>query len=690
VLNSLLSELPVGDTVYCLGRALVLGILVSSEALLTRHRRVGFERHLILFSAFLFLMGAELLGAFAGLDSTNRAFWSQVGIWVWYPVLSAVALFGIAFSFDFVRVKRSLKPGPECRERIRAHSRWFLIVSGTVLAVGALLMGASFPGKAVPTSYDEMGRASFLLHGIQVAAMVTLAWKVRLARGIWLNDLESRVFVIGCVAGALGAIAQIQVGPHEHLTTLAYAAFVAVLLRDNYRRSEVEAMRANEDRTARTLLFHRTTTQFKSVAGLRDLYAVLMDGLRANLDAESGAIYLLDPATRKLQPVLVQGPYPPPTPAPSAEPMIEGNPPEGWPSITPGEGIVGQVVESGVPIYIYDPADARRWYAWLATDVRSTIVLPLRSPEGVYGVVQVVNRRDGLPFSEEQLRFMGLIVEQAGLAIYNARLQEEILQRQRAEEQLKAARQIQMGLVPRRLPSIPGLSLAVNYQPAQEVGGDYYNFYPIDHDHLGIGVFDVSGKGVPGALLAAITGTFMKMAAPRSKSPAWALNEVSLALAPEMQRGMYVTACYAVLRLSTLQLTLVCAGHPDALIVRERDATCERHKPRGAAIGLLPPSRFRTVLEQETLQLEQGDTVIFFTDGVTEALNAQGEHFGIDRLMALCSAHARKGPRDMTAEVLAAIARYVGDTPQYDDMTIIALRVWPEPDTAPPLPGAPG
>jgi sigma-B regulation protein RsbU (phosphoserine phosphatase) len=285
---------------------------------------------------------------------------------------------------------------------------------------------------------------------------------------------------------------------------------------------------------------------------------------------------------------------------------------------------------------------------------------------------------------------MALTVEQAGLAIYNMRLQEEMLQRHRTEEQLKVARQIQMGLVPRQLPRIPGLSLAVDYAPAQEVGGDYYNFYPIDHDHLGVGVFDVSGKGVPGALLAAITGTFMKMAAPRSKSPAWALNEVSLALTPEIQRGMYVTACYAVLRLSTLQLTFVSAGHPDTLIIRERDANCERHKPRGAAIGLLPPNRFRAVLEQETVQLEQGDTVVFYTDGVTEAINAAGEHFGIDRLTAACSAHARKGPKEMTAEVLEAIRRHVGDTPQYDDITIIALRVWPEPDAATPLPGAPG
>lgn len=688
--NPLLNELPAGETVYCLGRALVLGILVSSEALLARHRRVGFERHLILFSAFLALMAAELLGVFAGMDPTNHAFWSQVGVWVWYPVVTSVSLFGIAFCFDFVRVRRTVPPGPACRELVRSHSRWFLIVSGSILAVGALLMGVHFRGTGLATSFNELGRAAYLLHGIQAAAMLTLIWKVRQSRGVWLSDTESSIFVMGCISGAMGAISQIAVGPHEHLTTLAYTVFVAVLLRDNYRRSEVEAMRANEDRTARTLLFHRTTTQFKSVADIRALYAALMDGLRSNLNAESGAIYLLEPALKKLQPVLVQGPYPPPTPSPSAEPMVEGNPPQGWPGVTPGDGIVGRVAETGVPIYIYDAADARRWYDWLATDVRTTIVLPLRSPEGVYGVVQVVNRLDGSAFSEEQLRFMGLIVEQAGLAIYNMRLQEEMLQRQRAEEQLKVARQIQMGLVPRQLPRIPGLSLAVDYAPAQEVGGDYYNFYSIDHDHLGIGVFDVSGKGVPGALLAAITGTFMKMAAPRSKSPAWALNEVSLALAPEMQRGMYVTACYAVLRLSTLQLTFVSAGHPDTLIVRERDANCERHKPRGAAIGLLPPNRFRTVLEQETVQLEQGDTVVFYTDGVTEAMNGQGEHFGIDRLTAACSAHARKGPKEMTAEVLAAIQRHVGDTPQYDDITIIALRVWPEPDATTPLPGAPG
>jgi sigma-B regulation protein RsbU (phosphoserine phosphatase) len=249
------------------------------------------------------------------------------------------------------------------------------------------------------------------------------------------------------------------------------------------------------------------------------------------------------------------------------------------------------------------------------------------------------------------------------------------VERQRTQEQLKVARQIQLSLTPRQLPEIPGLSVGTEYRAAQEVGGDYFDFYRIDHDHLGVLVLDVAGKGVPGALLMAITGTFLKMAAPRDRSPAWVLNEVNAALSAEISRGLYVTAVYGVLQISTRQFTLCSAGHPEVIVVRERDLSCEPHKPRGAALGMLRPNHFRAVLGQEIIQLEPGDTLLLYTDGVLEAMNDKGEEFGWDRLCRVAQRTARKGPRTLTSEIAKSVAKHAGAEPQYDDITVVALGI---------------
>jgi sigma-B regulation protein RsbU (phosphoserine phosphatase) len=670
------------DAVYCLGRAFVLVILASSEAVLARRKRVGFERHLILFSASGILLGAEIFGVIlACLEMLDPAD-PLLKFWVWYPILSTVGLLGLAFCFDYVRAAATHPPGPSADAAARRHARRFLIWVGLVLALGALVTSRPPHAGQAPTSVFHLDRAAYVLHGAQALAMLLLGWKALRARGLWLSRVEGRVIILGCGVGLLGAVCQMYQGPREFLTTAAFTMFVAVFLRDNYRRSELEAVRASEERTARTLLFHRITTQLKSTYDLAKLYEITMDSLLGNLGAESGAIYVAPKGSGALLPVLVHGPFPAPflmSDATRARPReirgaIEYTP------VPLGVGVLGKVAASGVPLYLYDPEDVAVRYTWPTggVEVHSTVALPLRSPEGINGVVQLVNRLDGQPFSEEDLRFMSLIVEQAGLAIYNARLHNEIVQQERNEEQLKIAHQIQIRLIPSELPSIPGISIGAEYRAAQEVGGDYFDFYRIDHDHLGIVVLDVAGKGVPGALLMAITGTLLKMATARSNSPAWVLNEVNAALSNEMRKGLYVTATYGVLRLSTLQFTMVSAGHPDVIVIRDRDLSCEKHKPRGAAIGLLKPNRFRAVMEQETIQLDVGDMLLLYTDGVIEAMNERGEQFGEERLCGTAKTFAREGARRTASEIVKAVVAHAGATPQYDDITLVALRIAPE------------
>ena len=667
------------DAVYCLGRALILGILVSSEALLAQRKRVGFEQHLILASASSLLLAAQLFVVLPGLFAHAELGLLPPGAWVWYPILTTVGLTGIAFCFDFT--------GSKSDEEMRLHSKRYLLIAGILFSVGAVLTGLQFkqPYSSVPpvppATFEQLGGIAFLLHGGQALAMLLLMWKAAHNTGTWLSATESRVFLLGCFAGLVGVVLQIRCGPREYFSTLAFTVLVAVVLRDNYRRSEMEAVHAYEDRGEKMLLFHRITTQLKSSSDLPQLYEILMDSLVSNLGAESGGIYLRSGVGGDLRPEFIHGPLPPSLPLPEWCPedlkvvrkIVRET------KVPLGEGIVGKVAQSGTPAYLYDVDDVRRHYTWGTgiIQVRSAIVLPLRSPEGIYGVVLVVNRVDGESFSEEDLRFMSLLVEQAGLAIYNARLHAERLERQRAQEQIKIARHIQLRLLPSKLPEIPGLTVGAEYSAAQEVGGDYYDLYRIDHDHLGLIVFDVAGKGVPAALLMAITATFLKMAAPRSCSPAWVLNEVNAALSGEMHRGLYVTALYAVLTISTGEIALCSAGHPDAIIVNHETLECRRLKPRGAALGLLRPNRFRMTLEQTVVVAQPGDTIILYTDGVLEARDAEGREFGEERLCAVARQCARKNARDIAKEIIVAMREHAGEEPQYDDTTVLVLQLAP-------------
>ena len=667
------------DSVYCLSRAMILGILISSEILLARRMRVRFERHVILFLSCCLLMAAELLGVVLGISGESSPPSPPSHVWVWYPIISTAGVLGLMLWFDFVRSGLSGRAGGGTGVRVRRNARYYMLGAGAIFAVGALMSTRQFAEIEPPTSLLHLGNVAYALHGVRAVVALALLWKAYAMRGKWLSRRESRAYLMGSFFLLAGAVTQVWAGPREPLTSLAFAVFVGVYLRDNYRRTEMDAVLAAEDRSAKTLLLHRVTTQLKSTFDIHKLCEILMESLLANLGAESGAVYLREERDSRLTPVLIQGRYPPPQPLPEALPddpaelrrLIKETP------VPVGRGIVGRVAETGVPHFIYNAEDAARLYEWPTgtVTVHTAIALPIRSPEAVYGVVQIVNRYGGNPFDEEDLRFASLVVEQAGQAIHSARLHAQMVERQRTEQQIKIARDIQLRLIPAELPRIPGVGIAAEYRAAQEVGGDYFDFYRIDHDHVGVVIFDVAGKGVPGALLMAITRTFLKMAAPRSTSPAWVLNEVNAALTAELRRGLFITCAYGVLRLSTLEFALCSAGHTPMLIRSERDGVCRRFKPKGIALGLVRPNRFRAALEQQIIPLQPGDTVVLYTDGVVESMNEDGEEYGEDRLCETVTACAAADPDKLVNRIADSVRGHAGTAEQYDDITIVAIRV---------------
>ncbi|MDD4171558.1 MAG: LytS/YhcK type 5TM receptor domain-containing protein [Syntrophomonas sp.] len=241
------------------------------------------------------------------------------------------------------------------------------------------------------------------------------------------------------------------------------------------------------------------------------------------------------------------------------------------------------------------------------------------------------------------------------------------------ESELKIAREIQMGIVPKIFPAFPERSEFDIYavlEPAKEVGGDLYDFFLLDDDLLCFTIGDVSGKGVPASLFMAVTKTLIKAKADRLMTPAEILAKVNDDLCEDNESCMFVTEFLGILHIPSGEVVYSNAGHNLPYLVR-RDGSIEPlAKTTGMALGVMEGIPF----EKSSFNFECGDTLLMYTDGVTEAMNSQGELFMEQRLEEILAGFGDKSVKEETAMVLNAVKEYAGEALQSDDITIVALK----------------
>lgn len=246
-------------------------------------------------------------------------------------------------------------------------------------------------------------------------------------------------------------------------------------------------------------------------------------------------------------------------------------------------------------------------------------------------------------------------------------------QKELIDGELKVAREIQMSIVPKIFPPFPTLKefdLYAILNPAKEVGGDLYDFFLIDDDHLCFSIGDVSGKGVPASLFMAVTKTLVKSKVDNHHTPEDILCAVNDELCDENQSGMFVTEFLAVLTISTGEVKYANGGHNRPYILRKNGSLQMLPKTTGIALGAME----KMVYAGECLQLNKGDALIMYTDGVTEAMNAQGELFGEKRLEAVLENNSEKPLKELTRMILDGIHQHVKDAEQSDDITILTVK----------------
>ncbi len=344
------------------------------------------------------------------------------------------------------------------------------------------------------------------------------------------------------------------------------------------------------------------------------------------------------------------------------------------------EGAVGRVAQTRRGELIRDAAADPRMVKHddPALAVRSVIVVPLGFRDRFFGVLAVTNPAGDVLFNESDFTLMSSLAEQAALALHNAEFLQLQVEKQQLDLDLSIARGIQQMLLPKQTTRLDGLEIDARYEPAQRVGGDFYDILALSETRLGVAIADVSGKGIPASLLMAIGRTALQQIAPRHVSPAQALIELNRTLMHAIAPGLYVTMIYAIIDTAANQVTIARAGHELPLLTR-RDATAGTVRvdyvaSDGVALGLAPDEIFAAAIEDRTESFASGDVLMLYTDGVTEAPNEEGKEFSGARLADLGRALAARSAREIDDGILEGVQRFTGDVPQRDDFTLVTVK----------------
>ncbi|MDE0106584.1 MAG: SpoIIE family protein phosphatase [Bryobacterales bacterium] len=240
------------------------------------------------------------------------------------------------------------------------------------------------------------------------------------------------------------------------------------------------------------------------------------------------------------------------------------------------------------------------------------------------------------------------------------------------ESELDVARRMQASILPTEFPREDRFEIHANMEPAQAVGGDFYDVQELPDGCLGMAIADVSGKGVPAALFMMSSRTLLKGAAIGSSDPATVLNTVNGVLSDDNAEMMFVTVLYAVYDPKTRTYTYASGGHDSPLVVHADGSATLLPHTGGVALGVMPGMEYQT----HSVTLEKGDTVLLYTDGVTEAQNVDGEQFGLERLREIFRDQAPEGAETATGGVFRAVREFAGGAAQFDDITCLSLSQW--------------
>ena len=302
-------------------------------------------------------------------------------------------------------------------------------------------------------------------------------------------------------------------------------------------------------------------------------------------------------------------------------------------------------------------------------ETRSELIVPLFYKGRIIGVLDLEHTRTDF-FNEEHERILTTLAAQVAIAIENARLYQAVRRQERQlERDIAMAREVQLRLLPPTAPAHPNAEMAVRFLPARTIGGDLYDFIDYGPNRTAIVLGDVSGKAAPAALFAALVSGIMRSAAVSMPEPAPMLALLNDALQERKLESQYVTLLFALWNDESRTLQVANSGAVQPILCRAGQSSTIQAE--GFPLGMFPNATY----DEFTVTTQPGDAIVFVSDGILDAENAQGEMYGEDRLAALLCAHRDHPAQQIADAILADVARFQGDHDRFDDETIIVLKV---------------
>ena len=404
-----------------------------------------------------------------------------------------------------------------------------------------------------------------------------------------------------------------------------------------------------QNRTLRTLA--NLSQEFSSILDLDELLGKIAETIRVLINYDAFSIFLVDAEKELLRHRF----------------SVRYDQRVNVDHIPLGKGITGAAVAARETVRVPNTLEDPR-YIVLHPEIRSELAIPLIVQDRVVGVLNLESRRVAC-FTEDHQRTLSLLAPQIASSVENARLYEELAAReQRMDQDLKAARKLQRVLQPREV-EIGGFQVGIRARPAREISGDVYDFFEHSEDFAVMAFGDVSGKGAAAALYGALVSGLLRTLAPRRRSPALLMQSLNEALLERKVDAQYATLLVLLWERRAGQITLCNAGAQPPIIYRDDEVL--RIRAEGVPIGLLEDRQY----EEVVYPTKPGDTILLFSDGVEDQLNAQDEEYSRARLLRTLRKHGTEPAKAIADAFFADLDAHRGDTPITDDQTVVVLKV---------------
>ena len=398
-----------------------------------------------------------------------------------------------------------------------------------------------------------------------------------------------------------------------------------------------------------------------STLDLNELLDMLVDFALRITDGDRGTVYIIDEATQEMWTRVAKGL-------------------DGLSRVTIrmpiGKGIAGYVAATGdtinIPDAYFDPRFNPDYDRQTGYRTASILCLPIRVKSGkIIGVFQLLNKHTGV-FTEDDARIMSAFSVHAAIALENARLYEQEREKIRIERDLLAAREVQMGLLPAHMPAIPGYEFAATAMPAREVAGDLYDFIRLDPAHIGISIGDVSGKGLPAALLMAHIQASVRDVAHEASDAGSCLTMLNQRLVVSTAPEKFVTLVYGILDSRDHTFRYCNAGHNPPYLV-SASGELRQLEAGGTILGIVDGMEYT----EQSMVFAPGDMLVLYTDGISEAMNVRKELLGDERLQEICIGQQAMPASAVRDTILDAVMKHQAGELAADDMTVLVIRRLP-------------